>query len=100
MKKSNNETQIKQREVRVTSYFSRPTDLAGAMRSWPEFIVGDGYSVQLRSDFGLTHVDLHGEPDYVSVIGPATDPLFERVLGTVIYELSAHSDNLLVTRVT
>ena len=37
------------RAVYVESYFSMPTDLAGEMRDWPEFVSGHGYSVQLKS---------------------------------------------------
>ena len=37
------------REVHIRSYFSLPTDLAGEMRDWPEFVAGEAYSVDLKS---------------------------------------------------
>jgi hypothetical protein len=90
-----------QREVHIISYFSLPTDLAAAMRPWPEFVEGLEYSVTLRSDNGPVAVQLRDDDGtYVSVTGPAEGPLFERVLGVVIYELSRHSDNLMVDRVS
>ncbi len=50
---------MSQREVHIISYFSLPTDLADAMRSWPEFVSGKDYSVQLRSQLGTVTVQLH-----------------------------------------
>jgi hypothetical protein len=75
------------------------------MRSWPEFVGGTEYDVELRSNAGIVSVKLLREEEnedrpYVAVTGPASDSLFERVLGTVIYELAAHSDNLMVDRVS
>ena len=90
-----------QREVHIISYFSLPTDLASVMRGWPEFIEGQEYWVSLRSDRGPVVVQLRDDDGtYVSVTGPTDGPLFERVLGVVIYELSKHSDNLMVDRVS
>jgi hypothetical protein len=90
-----------QREVHIYSYFSLPTDLAAAMRPWPEFVEGQGYTVALRSDYGPLAVQLHDDDGtYVSVTGPTEGLLFERVLGKVIYELSKHSDDLTVHRVS
>ena len=66
-------------KVEILSYFSIETDLAGEMRSWPELVSGTGY-------------------DYVEVRAIAEGPLFDRVLGRVIYALAAHSDNLQVWR--
>jgi hypothetical protein len=40
------------RIVRVESYFSIPTDLAAAFRSWPEFLSGRRYDVHLRISAG------------------------------------------------
>ena len=34
-------------ELRIQSYFSLPTDLAAEMRAWPEFVSGEGYTVNL-----------------------------------------------------
>jgi hypothetical protein len=92
-----------QREVHILSYFSLPTDLAAAMKSWPEYIRGKGYEVELRSDRGIVQVELRESEDeraFVAVTGPGDDPLFEKVLGSVVYELAAHSDNLMVDRVS
>ena len=36
-------------ELLIWSYFSEPTDLAGEMRDWPEFVAGEGYSADLRN---------------------------------------------------
>lgn len=92
---------MRQREVQIVSYFSLPTDLASVMRSWPEFVEGQEYSVTLRSDSGPVEVRLRDDDGtYVSVIGPDAGLLYERVLGVVIYELSKHSDNLMVHRVS
>jgi len=35
------------RDIHIVSYFSLPTDLAGEMRDWPEFVAGQEYSVDL-----------------------------------------------------
>ena len=40
------------KEVHIDSYFSLPTDLAGEMRGWPEFVSGEEYSVDLRRPNG------------------------------------------------
>ena len=60
--------------------------------------------MQLRSQLGTVTVQLHelqdGDEKYVSVVGPRSDSLFEKVLGIVIYEMAAHSDNLMVDRVS
>ena len=37
------------RETHIISYFSLPTDLAGELRDWPEFVSGHEYSVDLKS---------------------------------------------------
>ena len=92
-------------EVHITSYFSIETDLAGQMRSWPEFRSGAGYAVELVSQDGSDAVSVSlveegaGEPAYVRVCSAAPSELFERVLGCVSYALAAHSDNLILDRV-
>ena len=37
------------KEVRVLSYFSIDTNLAGEFGDWPEFVEGEGYDVRLES---------------------------------------------------
>ena len=90
------------RETHIISYFSLPTDLAGEMRDWPEFVSGQEYSVDLKSPDAAETVSVRyveaGEERYVSVSGVGVGTLFDRVLGRVIYALAAHSDNLMVDR--
>ncbi len=88
------------RDVRLDSYFSLPTDLAAELGSWPEFVSGQEYEADLRSDDELVLVRLEqdeGRP-FVRVRGSGNGPLFHRVLGTVIHALSAHSDDVWLTR--
>ena len=80
-----------------------PTDLAGEMREWQEFVAGEAYSVDLKSrDTGesveVRYVEQDEGGSYVSVRSPEAGALFDRVLGRVIYALSEHSDNLMVDR--
>ena len=88
------------RETHIISYFSVPTDLAGEMRDWTEFVSGQEYSVDLKSSSETVSVRYveDGEEHYVSVSGSGTGTLFDRVLGRVIYVLAAHSDNLMIDR--
>jgi hypothetical protein len=90
--------------VHIRSYFTLPTDLAGAMRHWPEFVTGDGYSVDLSSGASNEHVEVRHveltDDRYVTVSANLPGPLFERVLGTVVYALAAHSDDVLVQRLS
>ena len=91
------------REIHIQSYFSRPTDLAGQMRNWPEFVSGAEYSVQLKNEqtgevVEVSLVEPHDERPYVSVKSPNSGSLFDRVLGKVVYALSEHSDDLIVDR--
>ena len=88
-------------EIRIDSYFSMDTDLAGEMRGWPEFIAGEEYNVKLQDSASgetvfVRYVDMDDDP-HVSVRG-REGALFDRVLGRVIYALAGHSDNLMVTR--
>ena len=89
------------REVQIVSYFSLPTDLAAEMRSWDEFVSGEGYSVRLASASETVDVGIAEDDDrYVFVRGTGAGDLFDRVLGRVVHALSAHSDNLMVDRVS
>jgi hypothetical protein len=92
---------MNQREVHIMSYFTLPTDLAAIMMSWPEFVSGKGYSVQLSNESGPVSVQFRDDDGkYVAVAGPVDGSLFERVLGVVIYELGRHTDNLMVDRIS
>lgn len=86
--------------ARIDSYFSLPTDLAAAMRAWPEFVSGDGYQVELRGADGRVSVGLVPARDddcqHVLVHGEKEGRLFHSVLGQVPYALAAHSDNITV----
>lgn len=93
-------------EVHIISYFSLDTDLAGEMRSWTEFRSGSGYSVELAAPDGEETVSVRlveataEETAYVRIVSPAPGALFDRVLGRVTYALAAHSDNLMIDRVS
>jgi hypothetical protein len=89
------------KRIRITSYFSLPTDLAEQMRGWPEFVAGDGYSVDLKDTASGEAVSVRyveeDEDPYVIVETSNAGELFDRVLGRVVSALAAHSDNLLVS---
>ena len=88
-------------EIRIQSYLSNPTDLAREMSSWPEFVRGEGYSVDLCDSISgdiVTVRFVDGDDDYVSIGSEAHSQLFDRVLGRVVEAMSHHSDNLLVFR--
>ena len=93
-------------EVRITSYFSFETDLAGEVASWPEFRFGSGYDVELSSDDSRERVTVSlvqgvgDEQPYVRVVGHEAGSLFDRVLGRVVHALAAHSDHLMVNRIS
>ena len=75
------------------------------MRAWPEFVVGEEYTVHLKNSESREVVDviLVEHPDelpFVAVKSTNAGPLFDRVLGHVVYALSEHSDNLMVDRYT
>jgi hypothetical protein len=88
--------------VRIDSYFSLPTDLAGMARSWPEFVSGQEYSVEFAHADGPITVQLVlGTGDdckHVVVQSEQESRLFYSVLGFVSFALAAHSDNLQVMR--
>jgi len=93
-------------EVHIISYFSLETDLADEMRSWPEFKAGSGYVVELTTPDQCEVVSVRlvertdDESAYVRVTASAPGALFDRVLGRVTYVLAAHSDNLMIDRVS
>jgi hypothetical protein len=88
------------KSLRVVSYFSRPTDLADAMRGWPEFVRGEGYDVWLRSP--TTHeevtVRLVTDEDAPHVIftSSSAGELLGRVLGCSLCAMSENSDTLVI----
>jgi len=91
------------REVHILSYFSLPTDLAASLQSWPEFQGGNEYHVDLsdsREKVAVRLIEPNDESPYVSVAGQGSGRLFDQVLGFVIHSLAAHSDNLMVDRVS
>lgn len=90
------------RTVRLDSYFSLETDLASELRSLPEYVSGNGYSANLASGQESVVVALVPESEddrqFVQVQGVGQGGLFETVLGRVIYAMSAHSDDVWLTR--
>src|SRR3954447_14204298 len=96
-------TMPNQRRVCIRSYFSVPTDIAGELGSWPEFVSGEGYSADLRGVDGTEIVTVRwleeeGEEPEVVVESPDAGFLFDRVLGRVVYALSLHSDDIMIDR--
>jgi hypothetical protein len=88
------------RHLRIVSYFSIPTDVAGLMRHWPEFVRGSGYDVDLRSqeeEVQLRYED-GADDSYIVVSSSASGPLLQRAVGLAVSALSAHSDYLMVYR--
>jgi hypothetical protein len=71
------------------------------MRDWPEFVVGESYSVDLRDNATGETVSVRfieaGEDCYILVEAATSGQLFDRVVGRVVCALSAHSDNLMVS---
>ena len=86
--------------LRIGSYFSIETDLTGEMRSWPEFVSGNGYDVDLRAPSTGESVSVRyvesGEEAHVYITGEGS--LFDRVAGRVVHAMSAHSDLLWINR--
>lgn len=72
-------------EIVIWSYFSLPTDLANEMRNWNEFVDGEGYSVDLRSDATgetvIVRLVKEWEDCYVLVNSSSAGELFDRVDG-------------------
>ena len=88
--------------MRIYSYFSLPTDLAGAMRDWPEFVSGEDYDVELKNDSTNEKVSVNlierskDEQVFVRISANRKEGLYERVVGRVIIELQPHTDNLMI----
>jgi hypothetical protein len=95
-----NSAEVIHRTARIDSYFSLPTDLANEMKEWSSFVSGSGYDVLLRTEEET--VDIRFVPassddaQHVVVSGKGTGELFPQALGTAIYALAAHSDNVSV----
>ena len=88
-------------EIRVQSYFSLPTDLAREMCSWPEFVRGTGYSVDLHDPAtgeAVTVRYVDDDNDYVAIASDKPGRLFDLVVGRVVDAMSHHSDNLQIYR--
>jgi hypothetical protein len=90
------------KRLRIGSYFSAETDLAAEMRSWPEFVSGSGYDVDLRDASTGELVTVRyiesGEEAHVHITGSGEGSLFDRVAGRAIHAMSAHSDSLFIDR--
>ena len=72
------------------------------MRTWPEFVKGRGYSVDLESEHESVTVRLvkarRDDAQHVVVRGEEGGRLFLLVLGYVTYALSENSDEIWVMR--
>jgi hypothetical protein len=85
-------------DLRIESYFSLPTDLAGEMAAWEEFVSGSGYNVDLRSGSSSVTIrfERSDESQFVRICGTG-GPLFDRAVGAAVRALAAHSDTLVVS---
>lgn len=84
------------RGVYIDSYFTLPTDLAAAMRDWPEFVEGEEYRVILADRHEQVETSLEtddGRP-FVLVKGRGEGLLFFRALGAALFHLAQHSDDV------
>ena len=91
--------------LHIRTYDSIPTDLAGEMRSWREFVSGAAHTVHLRDKQSGEEVSVcmrDTSDDFPTVIveGSSQGPLLDRVLGRTIQALSEHSDHLMVCDMT
>ncbi|HMS15365.1 MAG TPA: hypothetical protein PKA37_00905 [Planctomycetota bacterium] len=91
-------------EVHIRSYFSLETDLAAEFREWPEFRSGCDYDVELAAADSTVSICFVPRTDdesaFVRVLGADSGPLFDRALGRVVHALAAHSDDLMVDRIS
>jgi hypothetical protein len=88
-------------QVHIRTYDTIPTDLAGEMQKWQEFVRGQGYTVHLRDDNVGDEVSVHMKDtpdDFPTVIveGASRTVLLDRTVGRVVQALAEHSDNLMV----
>jgi hypothetical protein len=89
------------KQLHILTYDSIPTDLAGEMRRWPEFVAGQDYTVHLRDAQTGEEVNvcMRDTPDDVPTVvvdGPSRSALLDKVLGRVAQALAEHSDNLML----
>ena len=91
--------------LRIDSYFSLETDLAGEMRNWPEFIEGMGYSVDLEDkvtdesvSVRLIEPDTDDDHSHIQIRSNKYGALFERVVGRTVFAMSANTDDLRLMR--
>jgi hypothetical protein len=72
------------------------------MHTWPEFVRGSGYDVELESEHEHVSIKLVPPKDddaqHVIVEGLEGGRLFLLVLGAVIYAMAANSDEVWVMR--
>lgn len=90
------------REVRIDSYFSLPTVVAAELKSWPEFITGEGYSAELANETERISVRLvpekQDDTQHVLVHGEGQGRLFLSVVGCIAHAMAAHSDSVMLMR--
>jgi hypothetical protein len=91
------------KQIKIKSYFSISTDLAREMGNWEEFVTGEEYSVDLKSNetgeiVTVRYVEVEDSFDYVMIESNLRGELFDRVIGRAIRALIMHSDNLMVHR--
>jgi hypothetical protein len=67
---------------------------------WPEVRHGEQYAVDLAvRGWEVVTVQVQSDEDkYVAIVGIGKGQLFDRVLGRVVHELAAASDNLMIYR--
>jgi hypothetical protein len=89
--------------LHIRSYFSLETDLAKILSTLPEFVSGKKYDIELRSqmtdEIVTTRFIREDEVGYISVSSFSAGPLLERSVGRIVYYMSAHSDNLMISRI-
>ena len=89
-----------EKELRIQSYFSLPTDLAAEMRDWPEFVSGEAYSANLLDvatgeEVSVRYVE-EEDDCYVIIRSSSPGPLLDRVAGRAVCSLIDHRDTLVV----
>jgi hypothetical protein len=89
-------------EILIWSFFREPVDLAAELRDWPEFVAGDGYTVDLEDRLtgetvAIRYVD-EWDDEHLTIKSTLPGALFDRVVGCVIRILSMQSGYLKVRR--